>query len=100
MFTDKFIFKVHRNGHVERIKERDKFTVSDVVNGLGVSSSTKIECKPLKNSDIYAFYGDDQCEVLIFGVPEQPGSYRADNVVHGILVNQFKVLSTLQPTLS
>jgi hypothetical protein len=99
MLADRFIFKIHRNGHVERVRDCNNVTVSDVVRGLGVPL-THIECKPINNSGIYAFYGDEKCDVLILGVPERPGISRTDSMVHGLLDSQFKVMSTLQGSLS
>ncbi|MDY6991079.1 MAG: hypothetical protein SVR94_00520 [Pseudomonadota bacterium] len=95
MPTEKFIFKVYRNGHVERVKDCNNITFQDVINGLGVALCD-IECKPINNSGIYAFYGDEKCEVLIFGIPEnKPNAFfQADDAVHGLLPSQFRMLST------
>ena len=97
MPTDKFIFKIHRDGHIERIKDCNNITFSDVTRWLGVTS-TDIECRPLKDSGIWAFYGNEQSNVLIFAVPEcefhrLKQGYK-DFVIHGIGANQFNIVST------
>lgn len=102
MPTDKFIFKVYRNGHVERVKDCNNITFSDVIHGLGISKKD-LKYKPIKNSGIYAFYGDDKCDILIFAVPEhKPDKKRRSlekDTVHGIQDCQFRMLSTPETTL-
>lgn len=95
MLTEKFIFKIHRSGHVERIRDCDNITFLDVIHELGISVK-ELRFKPISNSGIYAFYGHD---VLILGIPERSGPSCENDVVHGILPSQFKVLSTQQTAL-
>jgi hypothetical protein len=98
MSTDKFIFKIHQNGRVDRVKDCDNITFSDVINGLGISEN-EIEYKPIRDSGVYAFYADDS-DVLIFGVPERkPVQFRQNEMVHGILASQFSILSRPQGAL-
>jgi len=89
MPTEKFIFKIHRSGYVERIKDCDNITFLDLLSDLGVAFDD-IQYKPINDSGIYAFYGK---EVLILGIPEKPNRSCENDVVHGILPSQFKVLS-------
>ena len=102
MSSDKFIFKVHRDGHVERVKDCDNITFSDVINGLGISKQD-IKCKPVHESGIYVFYNYDKSDVLIFAIPEHKPDQlthpRDNEVVHGILASQFCMISTPQSTL-
>lgn len=102
MTTDKFIFKVYQNGHVERVKDCNNLTFLDVIQGLGISK-TDIKCKSINQSGIYAFYGGDECDVLIFAILEQkPDKWQQVNendVIHGIRANQFSMLSTPQARL-
>lgn len=99
MPTDKFIFKVYRNGYVERVEDCNNITFLDVTRWLGVTS-TDIECKPLRNSGIWAFYGNEHSNVLVFAVPE--GKFRRSKrgrdkvLVHGIGAHQFNMMSTSQ----
>lgn len=99
MPTDKFIFKVHCDGHIERIRDCNNITFSDVTRWLGVTS-TDIECKPLRDGGIWAFYGNEQSKVLIFAVPERKFRHAkrdfGDFVIHGIGANQFNILSSPQ----
>lgn len=101
MSTDKFIFKVHANGQVERVKDCNNLTFSDVINGLGISKS-EIKCKPIKDSGIYAFYNYDKSDVLIFAVPEhqidQIKHPHEQEAMHGILASQFRIVSMPQTT--
>ncbi|OQW93392.1 MAG: hypothetical protein BWK79_11370 [Beggiatoa sp. IS2] len=96
MPADKFIFKVYCDGRVERICDCDNVTFSDVSRWLGVSSR-EIECKPLRDSGIYAFYGDEKSNVLVFAIPEHKPRLskptRKRGMIHGILASQFKMLS-------
>ena len=102
MLGEKFIFKVHRNGQVKRVKDCNNITVSDIINDIGISKQD-IECKPLKNNGIYAFYGNNS-DVLILGVLEHKldsnWQMHESDVVGGILVSQFSILSCVQETLS
>lgn len=102
MPTDKFIFKVYRSGYVERVKDCNNITFQDVSNGLGVALH-QVACKPISNSGIYAFYGDENCDVLIIAVPEHTLEHTVDtdenDTVHGILPSQFSMISTPQTTL-
>jgi hypothetical protein len=102
MPTDKFIFKVYCDGYIERIRDCNNITFSDVTRWLGVTS-TDIECRPLKDSEIWAFYGNEQSKVLIFAVPERKFRHTKrgykDFIVHGIGANQFNMLSTPQSTV-
>ncbi|MDM8559417.1 hypothetical protein [Candidatus Parabeggiatoa sp. HSG14] len=102
MSRDKFIFKVHQNGHVERIKDCNNITILDIINGLGIAKND-IVYKPIKRNGIYAFYGNGQCDVLIFAVPERQLEndwHITENVaVHGIQPSQFSMLSIPQATL-
>jgi len=95
MPTGKFIFKVYRDGYVERIEDKDNITVSDVSHWLGVDS-THIECKPIKNSEVCAFYGDEKSELLVFAVLIRKSRRLKRNggdVVRGILASQFNMLA-------
>ena len=96
MPADKFIVKVYRDGRVERICDCDNVTFSDVSRWLGVSSR-EIECKPLRNTEIYAFYGDESSNVLIFAIPEhkprRSKPARKRGMIQGILASQFQMLS-------
>jgi hypothetical protein len=102
MSGEKFLFKIHRNGRVERVKDSNNLTISDVLHGLGIPKRD-VECKPLKNSGIYAFFGD-KSDILIFGVLERHPANRQvheNDAVRGILASQFSILCpTLKETLS
>lgn len=95
MLTEKFIIKIYRSGHVERIRDRDNITFLDVIHELGISVK-ELKFKPISNSGIYAFYGHD---VLILGIPERSNFSCEKDMVHGLLPSQFKVLSTQQVTV-
>ena len=101
MSTDKFIFKVHTNGQVERVKDCDNLTFSDVINGLGIAKN-EIKCKPIKDSGIYAFYNYDKSDVLIFAIPERQIDHikrpHEHEAMHGILASQFRMVSIPQLT--
>jgi hypothetical protein len=101
MLNEKFIFKIHRNGQVKRVKDCNNITVLDIINEIGISKQD-IECKPIKNSEIYAFYGNES-DVLILGVLEHQldnQQMHENDVVGGILGSQFSILSSVQETLS
>jgi len=98
MSSEKFIFKIHRNGHVERVKDSNNLTISDVLHGLGIPKRD-IECKPLKNSGIYAFSGN-KSDILIFGIlernPANNKQVHENDTVRGILASQFSILCPTQ----
>lgn len=101
MSSNKFIFKIHTNGQVERVKDGDNLTFSDVIHGLGIAKN-EIKCKPIKDSGIYAFYNYDKSDVLIFAVPEHQIDHvkrtHEHEAIHGILASQFKMVSMLPVT--
>ncbi len=98
MLVEKYIFKVHRNGQVERIKDCNQLRVSDITAGLGIDSK-QMTYRPIQDSGVYAFYGNDQCDILILGVPEKTSQLSETDIIHGFFSNQFKILSTQQPSL-
>jgi len=102
MLGEKFIFKVHRNGQVRRVKDCNNITISDVINDIGISKQD-IECKLLQNSGVYAFYGN-KSDVLILGVLkhklDKNRQMHENDVVGGILASQFSILSCIQEKLS